>query len=660
MVADFLNTDQQFIRKNYDIVVVGTGPVGVRFIQELIKLNIHQSIAIFGDEPWHPYNRVKLSSLISGDVKEEALYSSFDLTKYHNVTTFYNNRILEIDRYTKEVIDSNGERFSYGKLVLATGSRPHIPMIEGLHLQNVFTFRDLNDARSLMGRSVRTRTTVVIGGGLLGLEAARAMQRFNTQVHVIEHSMWLMFNQIDEQAGQLLKDHIKSLGISVHTSERVKKISGDEKVTAVEFGNGKTIECDTVIIAAGIVSNTILAMDAGLRTANGIRINDHLQTSDKDVYAIGECVEHRNTVYGLVAPGLEQAAVLAHHIQGENCQYTGSMSATNLKVLDYPVFSMGDTGISARSNELYVYQDKDNKIYRKIVVINGRLRGAMGIGTWPGVHRFQEAVLKQRRIWPWQTSRFVVDGVLWNDAQSENVIDWPATATICNCTGVTRGQLDHAIKLGASTVDELAIATGVSTVCGSCKNIVSDYIGGNASPEPIKAYRSIITSSVVAIIAILILFFLPAMSYDSSVEGGLNFDKFWRDGGYKQLTGFSILALSALLSVLSFRKRIKKIYDLWDFSSWRLMHVIVGVITIGVLLIHTGFRMGDNLNFALMMIFSGLLFVGSLAGVAIGYEHNMPRRLSKQIRIYAVWSHIILLWPLPALLGFHILKTYYF
>lgn len=660
MVTEAIKIDEHFARQDYDIIIVGTGPAGMRAAQELLKLNRHLSIALFGDEPWQPYNRVKLSSLLSGEIREESLYSNDNIADSPQISTFYNNRITSIDRYAKTVTDVHNKQYSFDKLILATGSHARIPSIEGTTLKNIFTFRDLNDTQKLMGRSVRTRKTVIIGGGLLGLETARAMQRFNTEVHIIEHSMWLMFNQLDIRAGSYLSRYIESLGIFVHTNSRIEKILGETEVTGIQLNNEEIIECDTVIIAAGIIPNNSLALDAGLSIGKGIRVDNHLQTRDPNIFAIGECAEHNDQVYGLVAPGLEQAAVLAHYLNGEKTQYRGSTSATNLKVLDYPVFSVGDTGANARSRDEVIYQDHKKEIYRKIIIVNGRIRGAVGIGEWPGVNRFQEAVEKQRRVWPWQIARFREEGILWNDAVSENVIDWPASAIVCNCTGVTRGQLDDAMKRGASNVIELTNATGASSVCGSCKNLVADFVGGNTAPEPAKAYKPLVLVSILSLLAAAILFLLPSIPYAESVQDDVNFDLLWRDSLFKQISGFTLLGLSVFISVISIRKRFRKMLSLWDYAYWRVTHVIAGFIIIGILLAHTGFRMGDNLNFYLMVIFSSLLLVGSVAGAVIGFEHHLPRQLAKQLRSYALWSHIILLWPLPALLGFHILKTYYF
>ena len=191
--------------------------------QELIKQNPNQHIAIFGDEPWHPYNRVKLSSLISGDIKEEELYTETNFSTNSYVNTFYNNRIIDINRYANQVIDSAGKQHHYAKLIIATGSSPRIPSIDGICKKNIFTFRDLSDAQTLMGRSIRTRKTVIIGGGLLGLEAARAMQRFNTEVTVIEHNMWLMFNQLDNHAASYLRKQLENIKNKNKTKKNIKK-----------------------------------------------------------------------------------------------------------------------------------------------------------------------------------------------------------------------------------------------------------------------------------------------------------------------------------------------------------------------------------------------------------------------------------------------------
>ncbi|MCW9056223.1 MAG: FAD-dependent oxidoreductase [Gammaproteobacteria bacterium] len=653
-IADRLST-----RHAYNVIVIGSGPVGVHAVQEFIKHNPNRHIAIFGDEPWKPYNRVKLSSLISGEIKEESVYTDTRFSKNSFIHTFYNNRIIDINRHSKTVIDSQGKQYHYSKLILATGSSPHIPSINGISHKNIFTFRDLSDAQKLVGRSIRTQKTVVIGGGLLGLEAARAMQRFNTEVTVIEHNMWLMFNQLDINAASYLKKHIENLNINIRTNTYVKEISGSLRVESIVLGNGEKIQCDSIIIATGISPNIELARNAGLAIGRGIRVNDYLQTSDDNIFAIGECAEHRNKIYGLVAPGYEQAAIVSYNIAINKATYTGSITATNLKVVNYPVFSIGNTGEQARSREMHSFQDAKKGIYRKIIVINGRLRGAIATGEMQGLNRLQEAVINERRVWAWQINRFLKEGYLWPANESKNVNDWPANAIVCNCTGVTRSCLDEAKKSGADSVAELSRKTGASTVCGSCNHLLTNFIGNQGTPTPSKGHKILLATSVTGVLICLLLFLLPGIFYNKSAQE-LNWDFLWRDSLLKQISGYSLLGLSLTISIISIRKRWPEIIQKWNFAYWRIAHVTIGLALMLALLMHTGFRFGVNLNFYLMLTFSGLLISGAITGTIIASEHSLSHKTARRLRSFSAWSHIILLWPLPALLSFHIIKTYFF
>lgn len=659
MLAETLTVDNNFQRQAHDIIIIGSGPVGVRAVHELCQLNPDTNIAIFGDEPWEPYNRIQLSALVAGEVKQASLYSNFDALQKPNINTFFNNPIIDINRYSKEVTDCQGVTHSYKQLILATGSRPHIPNIEGIALKNIFTFRNLNDAQTLMSRSTRTRHTVVIGGGLLGLEAARAMQRFNTQVTIIEHSMWLMFRQLDKHAGSYLKYQLEQTGINIRLNSPVKHILGNDDVEAVILSNGEIIDCDTIIIAAGITPNIELVRNSGIKIGRGIRVDNQLQTNDPNIFAIGECAEHNNQIYGLVSPGYEQAAVVAHRINGTQTQYLGSITATNLKVIDYPVFSMGNTGESARSREQIIYHDSAEHIYRKLIIVNGRLQGAITVGEMQGINRLREAIARKQRIWPWQISRFKQHGYLWPDTTPDNICEWPANATVCNCTGVTRGQLSQAQKAGAETVVELTRITGASTVCGSCKPLLNNFANTESTPEPVKGYRPLLISSLASMIIALIIFVFPGMDYAASVQS-INWDTLWRSSLFKQISGFGILAFALMISTLSIKKRTRKLHRLGEYANWRVAHTVIALLIIVILLAHTGFRFGDNINLYLMIVFSGLLITGAIAGITIASEHRLSRQTSKQLRLFSTWSHILLLWPLPALLGFHVLKTYYF
>jgi len=643
------------------IVVIGTGPVGVRFAQDLYRRDPSVAMVIYGDEPWEPYNRVRLSSFLAGETDWAALTQGLALPQGPNIETRLNCAVIEIDRAARQIEDSMGRVQSYSKLVLATGSRARIPDVPGVGQANVYVFRDMSDTQRLFARRIRSRRTVVLGGGLLGLEAARAMQRFNTEVWVIENNERLMMRQLDQKASNQLRAHVEATGIKVWPGAAVKRIHGEGVVTGISLRGGFTVECDTIVIAAGIKPNIDLALQAGLHIGRGIRVNDQMQTSDPSIYAIGECAEHRGKVYGIVAPGFEQAAVAVHTVCGDEANYAGSLQATHLKVLDLPVFSMGRTGERDGLDlaTLAVYEDKGNSVYRKVVVERGVLIGAMAVGECPDMRRLQEAVTHNRRIFPWQLWRFRRTGLLWPEEDATSVVNWPATAIVCNCTGVTRGQLGEAIAAGNCSVEQLAACTRASTVCGSCKPLVAELAGGSVEREPVRAHRTMLAGAVAALLFALMMLITPAIPFVDTVRTAWRWDDLWLVSLYKQISGFTVLGLTALGLLLTFRKRWSRI-RFGDFAIWRVLHVLLGLAALTGLYLHTGGRLGSELNFLLMSSFIALILAGGIAALMIAQEHRLPPALVRRWRVNSTWIHILLFWPVPVLLGFHILKTYYF
>lgn len=635
------------------IVVVGSGPAGVRFTERLCSLGAPYAVRLLGDEPWRPYDRVRLSSLVARDVIPDALVMSRTLDDLEPVTIFADRRIVRIDRARKRVLDQHGESFDYAKLVLATGSRPRIPPIPGLELAGVYAFRSMADAERMLARQVGSRSTVVIGGGLLGLEAARAMRRFGTRVTVVEHESRLMFHQLDTEASSFLAAHMERLGISVHVGESVQQIVGAYTPQCVRLRSGSEIECDTVIVATGIVPNVELAREAGIAVGRGIRVDDQMRTSDEDVYAVGECCEHRGEIYGLVGPGLEQAGVAANHIAGGTALYRGSLVASSLKVAGCPVFSMGEIENSARSFRAHVY--RADGIYRRINVFRGRVIGAAGFGDWD-VARLRTTALERRRVWPWQLWRFRLNGTLWRGDDSDGIAAWAATATVCTCRGLTRAELERAIAQGAQSVDALGASTGASTVCGSCRPLLAALLGGASPRLPIP--KALLAGSLLAalIAAIASIVSLP---YADTMHAGWRWDLLWTESTYKQVSGYALLGVSVLVSAVSVRKRVRR-FTWARYSSWRLAHVLVGLVAIGVLLVHTGFRAGSNLNAWLTASFAGLLIAGGLAGMATALGQSAAGSTVRTLKNVSFWMHVVFLWPLPVLLGFHIFKGYYF
>ena len=292
------------------IIVIGAGPVGVRFVDELKRRQMICHITLFGNEPCEPYNRVQLSHLLSREKNYNdillKLPTATDDFQFH----YRQQHIEKIDVKQQQVVTRQGDVVDYDHLIIATGSHPHIPNIDGINLKGVYTFRNLRDAEALIARSYRSRRTVVVGGGLLGLEAAKALTKYHTEVVLVQHSDRLMNRQLDEVASQQLEQYITAAGIRVLTSSGVRRIIGDDhRVEGVIARDGGILYCDTLLFCTGIKPNIALAVAAGLRVGRGITIDDKLQTSQSNIYAIGECSEHNDQIHGTVTPGFRAIAL---------------------------------------------------------------------------------------------------------------------------------------------------------------------------------------------------------------------------------------------------------------------------------------------------------------------------------------------------------------
>jgi nitrite reductase (NADH) large subunit len=643
------------------VIVIGTGPVGIHFIKTVRSCLCDCPIVVFGNEPWEPYNRVKLSSFFAGQLNWDELLISQRLPKTDQIIAHHNCAIVEIDPINKIVIDELDRVHPYKKLVIATGSSPYIPNIQGIKSKNVFTFRDMSDVEGLLARRARSRKTVVVGGGVLGIEAARAMSRENTEVIIVDHSQFLMSNQLDEASGEMLREHILSLGIKVHLGNAIKEIKKNGDSELVVLRNGLQIECDTIILSTGIKPNIELARQAHLSVGRGIKVNDAMQTSNPDIYAIGECAEHRGNIYGVVKPGFEQAKVAAFGLSGKKARYTGSLSATQLKVVNVPVFSMGDVeSIDTISNKKeYFYNDSSGQVYRKLVVKNHRIVGAISVNESTEIGRIQEKYFNKGFVWPWNLKRFVKTGNLWPDENSADVNQWPATTVVCNFTGVTRGELSNAISSGTVTVEGLTQKTGACSVCASCKPLLSQMLNTAANQEPAKGAKSLLIAGLLSALILLIALALPAIPYSDTVQVSWQWDVLWRDNLFKQISGFSLLGLSIIALILSLRKRIKK-FSFLTFPVWRIIHVVVGALTVVGLAVHSGYQLGNGINYLLAISFISVLIAGGLSSIIVGLEHRMDVALSRTIKKNLVWLHILTFWPLPVLLTMHVFKSYYF
>lgn len=382
-------------------------------MHQLLFLNAKQPIKIFGGEEEKPYSREHLLELLAGISTKDSLYESSKLPENEHLQVFLNNPIVSIDSDKQFVLDTKGEKHAYSALVMAVGATPNKLQVPGVDLQNIFTFRNIRDAELLKNRQVSSRNIVIIGGGQVGLDTANAMQRHNTNVTVIEHSSRLMYHQLDDHASVYLRLYMDDLGVDVRINNHVSQFEGqDDKVEQVVLDDGEIIPCDTVIISIGIKPNVDLAINSGIHINKGIIVDDKLQTNKPNIYAVGECCEYNGVVFGSVYPGFEQAECLAEILLKDTGKYKGSTSTSHLKVVDYPILSIGDNGDDSVSNVSVTFRDIKNMTYRKLVLHNGRLKGVVATGKWKTNKNLHDMVKNNDRIWLWQRRRFEKTGEL--------------------------------------------------------------------------------------------------------------------------------------------------------------------------------------------------------------------------------------------------------
>jgi nitrite reductase [NAD(P)H] large subunit len=363
------------------LVIVGNGMAAARLVDELAKVALGRyAVAVIGDEPRLAYNRVLLSSVLAGETaSHEIELKPANWWRERGVTLKYGCAVGEVDVGRRELKIANEESVHFSKLVLATGSNPLRLNVPGVELSGVHTFRDSRDVDLLLTLAAGKKRVVVVGGGLLGLEAAYGLAKAGAPVTLLHLTGRLMDRQLDASAGALLKSLVEKKGIKVLLNASTVRIIGESRVEGVELNDGQRIEADAVILAAGIRPNIALAKEAGIPVNRGIIVNDQLQTGSDGIFALGECAEHRGICYGLVEPAYEQAKVLAQHLAGRSAAYGGSVTATNLKVSGVGVFSAGEFMGSDRS-EAVVLSDFRRGIYKKLVIEDGRLIGAVLVG----------------------------------------------------------------------------------------------------------------------------------------------------------------------------------------------------------------------------------------------------------------------------------------
>lgn len=459
------------------LVLVGNGMAGVRAIEEILSIAKDEfQITIFGAEPHPNYNRILLSKVLQGDTDiKDITLNDWDWYEENNIQLYTNETVIKVDTEKKTVITDADRIQPYDELILATGSVPFILPIPGADKKGVTAFRDIKDTDTMLAASKQYKKAAVIGGGLLGLEAARGLLNLGMDVSVIHLAPFLMERQLDATAGRLLQNELEKQGMTFLLEKQTEEIVGDDRVEGLRFKDGTSIEADLVVMAVGIRPNTTLGAESGIPVNRGIIVNDYMQTEIPHIYAVGECAEHRGIAYGLVAPLYEQAKVLAKHMCGiETKPYEGSVLSTQLKVSGVEVFSAGDFNESEEKKAIKVFDEQDG-IYKKIVLRGNQIVGAVLFGDSSEGNRLFSMIQKEADIS--ETSKISILQPLSQEAGTSITAAMSDDEIICGCNGVSKGAIIQAIQeKGCSSTDEIKACTGASRSCGGCKPLVEEIL----------------------------------------------------------------------------------------------------------------------------------------------------------------------------------------
>ena len=455
------------------IVVVGNGMVGHKFIDNVINDDsVDYDVITFSEESRLAYDRVQLSGFFSGKTADDLALTDAGYYNQHGINFVLNDKVVELDTANNLVITDSGRVEHYDKLILATGSFPFVPPIPGNDKEHCHVYRTIDDLENITASGKVSKVGVVIGGGLLGLEAAKAVKDLGLETHVVEFAPRLMAVQLDEGGGQLLRRKIEELGVQVHTEKATTEIvDGEICRYRMNFADGTFLETDTIVFSAGIRPQDELArkFDLTIGERGGIVINNQCQTNIENIYAIGECALWNNFIFGLVAPGYQMAKVAAAHIKGESLEFTGADMSTKLKLLGIDVASIGEVHGKTPGAQSYTYHDEVEQVYKRLIVSEDgtKLVGAVLVGDTEAYGSLLQILLNDMTL-PANPSVLILPSAGDDDSAGIGVDSLPDSAAICSCFDVTKGDIKAAVAAGCCSMGDLKDATKATTGCGGC------------------------------------------------------------------------------------------------------------------------------------------------------------------------------------------------
>ncbi|EOD7592472.1 nitrite reductase large subunit NirB [Staphylococcus aureus] len=458
------------------LVMIGNGMAGIRTIEEILeRANDLYDITVIGKEPYPNYNRIMLSNILQNKMTvEETIMNPYEWYEEHGIELITNDPVIEVDRANQSVTTANGIEVSYDKLIFATGSKAFVIPVPGSTLPSVIGWRTIDDTEQMMNIAKTKKKAIVIGGGLLGLECARGLLDQGMEVTVLHLAEWLMEMQLDRKAGNMLKADLEKQGMKFEMQANTTEILGEDDVEGVKLADGREIPADLVVMAVGIRPYTEVAKESGLDVNRGIVVNDVMQTSDSNVYAVGECAEHNGKVYGLVAPLYEQGKVLADHLTNKETNgYKGSTTFTSLKVSGCDLYSAGQIVENAEIKGIEIFNSVDNN-YKKIFLKDGNVVGAVLYGDIDDGSRFYNMMKKGESTEYYTLVSLLTKG---GEEASLSIADMADDETICGCNGVDKGTIVNAItENGFTTVEEVTAKTKAGNSCGKCKPQIAQIL----------------------------------------------------------------------------------------------------------------------------------------------------------------------------------------
>ncbi|NOH79662.1 nitrite reductase large subunit [Vibrio sp. RE86] len=480
------------------LVVIGNGMVGHRYIEDLVeKTDASQyEITVFCEEPRVAYDRVHLSSYFSHHTADELSLVKEGFYEKHGINMLIGERAINVNREKNIVYSSTGREIQYDKLIMATGSFPFVPPIKGRESKDCFVYRTIEDLKAIEACAKKSKVGVVIGGGLLGLEAAGALKALGVETHVVEFAPKLMAEQLDQAGGNQLRQKIESMGVRVHTSKNTLEIApeGKESRNVMRFADGTELETDFIVFSAGIRPQDKLAREMKLDIAprGGIAINNHCQTSDEDIYAIGECASWNETFFGLVAPGYKMATVAVDHVVGNDSKFEGADMSAKLKLLGVKVGSIGDANGRTPGCKSYVYQNEEQEVYKRLIVSadNKKLLGAVMVGDTSDYGDLLQLMLNEIDL-PEHPDALILPAHAGAEKPTLGADALPETAVICSCFDVTKGKIAEAVAQGHHTIGDIKAVTGAGTGCGGCIPLVTSVLNAELEKAGVEVKNDV-------------------------------------------------------------------------------------------------------------------------------------------------------------------------